>query len=97
MTTNGISPNAGIALPQHHHYLDRVSNLDKRIKANVASGNLTEEQGQSFEESLQGIVDSLNSTREANGGYLTVQDRVQANKDMNNLLGQIRSAAHPNG
>ena len=95
MNINNISQNAGVAMPEHDHYLTRLDNLQERIKANVANGKISEDQGKSFADTLKGIVDNLNSTREANGGYLTVQDRVQANKDMNALSRQIHSTAHP--
>lgn len=95
MNLSNISPNAGVAMPEHDHYLDRLSNLEGRIKANVLAGRISADQGQLFGDTLKGIVDGLNATRDANGGFLTPQDRVQANKSMTALSRQIHSAANP--
>jgi len=76
-------------------YMDRMSMLEKRLGANVKHGRLTQDQADSFTQSLNDIVSTLQASADVNGGNPPLQARIDANKAMTELSHQIHSTAHP--
>jgi hypothetical protein len=76
-------------------YMDRMSMLEKRLGANVKHGRLSQDQADSFAQSLTNIMDTLQSSADVNGGKPPLQARIDANKAMTELSHQIHSTAHP--
>ncbi len=53
------------------------------------------DQADSFQSSLNGIVDTIGAQFAENGGHLTLDNRADLFQDLNHLCRDIYNAAHP--
>ena len=95
MNTSAIGSSNSATRADQPLSMDRMSMLQKRLGANVKLGRLSQDQADSFAQSLTNIMDTLSSSAEANGGNPPLQARVDANRAMTELSHQIYSTAHP--
>ncbi|MEO8657101.1 MAG: hypothetical protein ABI693_01445 [Bryobacteraceae bacterium] len=95
MNTSAIGSSNSATSADQPLSMDRMSMLEKRLGANVKLGRLSQDQADSFGQSLTDIMNTLKSSADVNGGNPPLQARVDANRAMNELSHQIHSTAHP--
>jgi hypothetical protein len=83
--------------PRRNQVNKRVKNQRSRINKDVASGKLTQQQGQQLKANDAAIKQQEHADVKANGGYLTKPEQHQLNQEENANSKMIYNEAHPAG